>query len=186
MPRRTPKRTPPPKRRGSRLLGPYDLSTIGLLGGSEEQALGLGFALENGRAEGFAQTNVSANQTIKNLVERANQLVVQDSSNAYIVMQPDVHGPFARAINMSSLRTEFAAELSLGGLPDTLTEAAFKHQLDAKLNMTRGQSVFRGLPGDHNYRPTDATTGQQANIFIARTAQAKNLLPKMTPMRIRY
>ena len=184
MPRR-PKRTPP-QRRGSRLLGPYDLTTIGLPGGSEEQALSLAFAEEKGRLEGFAQSNVSANQTIKNLVERSNQLLVQDSSNAYIVMQPDQNGPFARSINMTSLRTEFAAELSLGGLPDTLTEAAFKHQLDQKLNMTRGQSVFRGLPGDHNYRPTDAKTGQQANIFIARTAQAKNLIPKMAPMRIRY
>ena len=181
MPRR-----PKVQRRGSRLLGPYDLTTIGLPGGDEEGAISLGLALERGRSEGFAQSNVSANQTIKSLVERSNQLLVQDSSNAYIVMQPDQHGPFARSINMSTLRTEFAAELTMGGLPDTLSEAAFKHQLDAKLNMTRGQSVFRGLPGDHNYRPTDATTGQQANIFIARTAQAKNLLPKMIPMRIRY
>ena len=183
MPRR-PKRTA--QRRGSRLLGPYDLTTIGLPGGDEEGALSLGFALENGRAEGFAQSNVSANQTIKSLVERSNQLLVQDSSNAYIVMQPDQNGPFARAINMATLRNEFATDLSLGGLPDTLTDDQFRHQLDQKLNMTRGQSVFRGLPGDHNYRPTDTTTGKAANIFIARTAQAKNLIPKMIPMRIRY
>ena len=74
----------------------------------------------------------------------------------------------------------------MGGLTDNLTDDQFRHQLDQNLNMSRGQSVFRGLPGDHNYRPTDTTTGKAANIFIARTAQAKNLIPKMTPMRIRY
>ena len=120
------------------------------------------------------------------LVERSNQLLVADTSNAYIVLQPDQNGPFARAVGMSALRNEFAADLTMGGLPDNLTDDHFRHQLDAKMNMTRGQSVFRGLPGDHNYRSTDTTTGKAANIFIARTAQAKNLIPKMIPMRIRY
>ena len=116
MPRRTPKRTA--QRRGSRLLGPYDLTTIGLPGGDEEGAISLGLALERGRAEGFAQSNVSANQTIKNLVELSNQLLVADSSNAYIVLQPDQNGPFARSINMSTLRTEFATDLTMVRLPD--------------------------------------------------------------------
>ena len=100
MPRRA-KRTPPPKR-GSRLLGPYDLSKIGLPGGSEEQALSLGFALEQGRAEGFTRATANITQSVTRLVERSNQLLVQDSQNAYIVLQPDQNGPFARSVNLST------------------------------------------------------------------------------------
>ena len=176
MPRRTPKRTPP-QRRGSRLLGPYDLSTIGLPGGSAEQALSLGFALEQGRAEGYASVTTIINKSVTRLVERSNQLLVQDSQNAYIVVQPDQNGPFARSVNLSTLRNEFASDLTMGGLPDNLTDDQFRHQLDAKMNMTRGQSVFRGIPGDHNYRPVDPITGKASSIYIARTAQAKNALP---------
>ena len=188
MPRR-PKRTPPPKR-GSRLLGPYDLSKIGLPGGSEEQALSLGFArleaLKQGRSEGFARANTKITHSITRLVERSNQLLVQDSSNAYIVLQPDQNGPFARSVNMATLRNEFAADLNMGGLPDTLTDDQFRHQLDQKMNMTRGQSVFRGIPVDHNYRPVDPVTGKAGGIYIARTAQAKNALPTtFAPLRIK-
>ena len=186
MPRRTPKRTPPPKRRGSRLLGPYDLSRIGLPGGTEEQALSLGFALEQGRAQGYANATTNINKSVTRLVERSNQLLVQDSQNAYIVLQPDQNGPFARSVNMATLRNEFASDLTMGGLPDNLTDDQFRHQLDAKMNMTRGQSVFKGIPGDHNYRPVDPATGKASSIYIARTAQAKNALPQtFAPLRIK-
>ena len=184
MSRRTPKRTA--QRRGSRLLGPYDLNTIGLPGGSEEQALSIGFALEQGRAQGYANATTNINKSVTRLVERSNQLLVQDSQNAYIVLQPDQNGPFARSINLATLRNEFANDLTMGGLPDTLTDDQFRHQLDAKMNMTRGQSVFRGIPGDHNYRPVDPTTGKASSIYIARTAQAKNALPPtFAPLRIK-
>ena len=162
MPRR-PKRTPP-QRRGSRLLGPYDLSKIGLPGGSEEQALSIGFALEQGRAEGFTRATANVTQAMTRLVERSNQLLVQDSTNAYIVLQPEQNGPFARSVNISTLRNEFAGDLIMGGLPDNLTDDQFRHQLDQKMNMTRGQSVFRGIPGDHNYRPVDPVTGKASSI----------------------
>ena len=66
---------------------------IGLPGGDEEQALSLGFArieaLEVGRREGYARANANATQVVTRLVERSNQLLVQDTSNAYIVLQPD-------------------------------------------------------------------------------------------------
>ena len=106
-------------------------------------------------------------------MERSNQLLVQDSSNAYIVLQPDQNGPFARAINMVTLRNEFAASLTMGGLPDNLTDDQFRHQLDQKLNMTLKQIVFRGLPIDHNWRV--------GSMYIARSAQSKNALPVMAP-----
>ena len=87
---------------------------------------------------------------------------------------------------MSALRNEFAADLTMGGLPDTLTDDQFRHQLDQKMNMTRGQSVFRGLPADHNYRPVDPATGKAANLYIARAAQSKNALPPtFAPLRIK-
>ena len=93
---------------------------IGLPGGDEESALALGFArfeaLESGRREGYARANANATQVVTRLVERSNQLLVADTSNAYIVLQPDQNGPFARAINMTTLRNKFAAELSLDGL----------------------------------------------------------------------
>ena len=80
---------------------------------------------------------------------------------------------------MASLRAEFDADLKMGGLPDNLTEAQFKHQLDAKLNMTRGQSAFKGVPGDHNFKA--------GSIYVARSAQARNALPKTyTPLRIKH
>ena len=110
-------------------------------------------------------------------MERSNQLLVQDSSNAYIVLQPDQNGPFARAINMDTLRHEFSADLARGGLPNNLTDDQFRHQLDQKSNMTREQSVFRGLPVDHNWRV--------GSMYIARTGQAKNALPVMTPLKIK-
>ena len=141
MPRRTPKRTPP--KRGSRLLGPYDLTAIGLPGGDEEQALSLGFA----RAEALE----SGRQTMRDLVERSNQLLVQDTANAYIVLQPDVNGPLVRAVDLTTLRNDYDNELKLGGLPSTLSDSQFKHQLDTKkLGMARKQSVFEGLPTQHH------------------------------------
>ena len=181
MPRRTPKRTAV-QRRGSRLLGPYDLSTIGLPGGDEDSALALGFArasaLAQGRNEGFARANANITQSVTRLVERSNQLLVQDSSNAYIVLQPDQNGPFARSVNMATLRNEFAADLTSGGLPVNLTDDQFRHQLDQKMNLTRGQSVFRGVPVDHNWRV--------GSMYIARTAQAKNALPPtFAPLKIK-
>ena len=180
MPRR-PKRTAV-QRRGSRLLGPYNLSAIGLPGGSEEQALSLGLArveaLEQGRNEGFARANANITQSVTRSVERSNQLLVQDSSNAYIVLQPDQNGPFARSVNMATLRNEFAADLTSGGLPDNLTDDQFRHQLDQKMNLTRGQSVFRGVVADHNWRV--------GSMYIARTAQAKNALPPtFAPLKIK-
>ena len=147
------------------------------MGGSEIEALSLGFARDEARREGFARANSNVTKSVTRLVERSNQLLVQDSSNAYIVLQPDQNGPFARAINMATLRNEFAADLTRGGLPDNLTDDQFRHQLDLKLNMTRGQSVFRGLPVDHNWRV--------GSTYIARTAQAKNALPVMTPLAIK-
>ena len=164
---------------------------IGLPGGDEESALALGFArfeaVESGRREGYARANANATQVVTRLVERSNQLLVQDTSNAYILLQPDQNGPFVRSVNLATLRNEFAADLAMGGLPDTLTDDQFRHQLDQKLNIDpRAKRLPRATRGDHNYRPTDTTTGKAANIFIARTAQAKNLIPKMIPMRIRY
>jgi hypothetical protein len=162
------------------------LSTIGLPGGSEEQALSIGFALEQGRAEGFTRATANVTQAMTRLVERSNQLLVQDSTNAYIVLQPDLNGPFARSVNISTLRNEFAGDLIMGGLPDNLTDDQFRHQLDAKMNLVRGQSVFKGIPGDHNYRPVDPVTGKVSSIYIARTAQAKNALPTtFAPLRIK-
>ena len=173
MPRR-PKRTPP--KRGSRLLGPYDMSTVGLPGGTEEQALSLGFALDSGR------------QTMRDLVERSNQLLVQDTANAYIVLQPELNGPLARAVDLTTLRNDYDYELNLGGLPITLTDNQFKHQLDTnKLGMARRQSVFEGVPTQHHWRPTDRVAGKQANIWIGRSSQAKNALPnRYDPLQIRY
>ena len=176
--RRTPRRRPNPP-----AVGPYNLSTLRLPGGSELEALSLGFsreeALDLGRTEGYANANLSATQAIKKLVERSNQLLVQDTSNAYIILMPDQNGPLARSVNMASLRAEFDADLTMGGLPNNLTEAQFKHQLDQKLNMTRGQSAFKGVPGDHNFKA--------GSIYIARLAQARNTLPKTyTPLRIKH
>ena len=80
---------------------------------------------------------------------------------------------------MATLRAEFESDLTMGGLPDTLTEAQFKHQLYQKLNMTRGQRVFRGVPVDHNFKV--------GSMYIARSAQAKNALPATyAPLRIRH
>ncbi len=88
---------------------------------------------------------------------------------------------------MSTLRAEFDIELALGGLPNTLTNDAFKHQLDQKLSIARGQSVFEGLPTDHHYRPANRAGDQQANIWIPSSAQAKNALPATyAPLKIRY
>ena len=65
-------------------------------------------------------------------------------------------------INMSyPLRNEFAADLMMGGLPDNLTD---DHS---------GTSST-----DHNWRV--------GSMFFARTAQAKNALPAMTPLKIKF
>ena len=178
MPRATNRRTPRRRSAHPPAVGPYNLSTQRLPGGSELEALSLGFALETGRREGYARATANVTQSVTRLVERSNQLLVQDSSNAYIVLTPDQNGPFARSINMATLRNEFAADLAKGGLPDNLTDDQFRHQLDLKLNMTRGQSAFRGLPVDHNWRV--------GSMHIARTAQAKNALPAMQPLRIKF
>ena len=57
-----------------------------------------------------------------------NQPLVQDTSNTYIVLQPDLNGPLARSVNMSTLRAEVASDVTMGGLPDDLTPDSFKHQ----------------------------------------------------------
>ena len=85
---------------------------------------------------------------------------------------------------MVTLRAKFDSDLTMGGLPADLMPDAFKHQLDQKLNMTRGQSAFRGVPVDHNWRPA---TGKEANIWIARSSQTKHALPtSYAPLRIRH
>ena len=88
---------------------------IGLPGGSEEEALSLGFARIEargiGRREGYSRASIDASETARRLVKRANQFLVQDTSNAYIVLQPELNGPFARAINLPTLRAEFASDL---------------------------------------------------------------------------
>ena len=118
-------------------VGPYDLDTVKLPMGNEFDALSMGLSRAN----------------IRRVVERSNQLLVQDTANAYIVLQPEINGPLARAVDMATLRTEFADDLKLGGLPDSLSNDQFKHQLDQKLSMKRGQSVIKGLASDHNWRP---------------------------------
>ena len=81
---------------------------------------------------------------------------------------------------MSTLRTEFAVNLAMGGLPDTLTEAAFKHQLDQKLDMSRGQLAFKGLPGD-------TTTGLRSDraagepLYCANGASKKCIADNVYP-----
>ena len=156
-----------PPRRAPR--HPKDL-VIGLPGGDEISALGQGFA----------------NQGIRRLAERSNQLLVEDTSNAYIVLQPELNGPLARSVDMATLRREFDSDLSIGGLPAALTDDQFRHQHDTnKLGIARRQSVFEGLPTTHHWRPSRG--GKQANIWIARSKQAKNALPhRYAPLQIRY
>ena len=156
-----------PPRRAPR--HPKDL-VVGLPGGDDISALGQGFAKQN----------------LHRLAERSNQILVQDTANAYIVLQPELNGPLARSMDMATLRRDFAHDLALGGLPDTLTDDQFRHQLDTnKLGIARRQSVFEGLPTTHHWRPSRG--GKQANIWIARSKQAKNALPnRYAPLQIRY
>ena len=157
-----------PPRRAPR--HPKDL-VVGLPGGDDISALGQGFG----------------NQGIRRLAERSNQLLVQDTANAYIVLDARQNGPLARSIDMATLRREYASDLALGGLPGTLSDDQFRHQLDTnKLGIARRQSVFKGVPTTHHWRPTNRA-GKQADIWIARSKQAKNALPnRYDPLQIRY
>ena len=156
-----------PPRRAPR--HPKDL-VVGLPAGDEFSALGQGFASQN----------------LHRLAERSNQLLVQDTANAYIVLQPELNGPLARSVDMATLRREFDSDLAIGGLGAALTDDQFRHQLDTnKLGIARRQSVFEGLPTTHHWRPT-SRGGKQANIWIARSKQAKNALPIMAPLKIKY
>ena len=157
----------PPRRRTWR---PKDL-VVGLPGGDEFSALGQGFS----------------NQNLHRLAERSNQLLVQDTANAYIVLDARQNGPLARSIDMATLRREYAGDLALGGLAAALTDDQFRHQLDTnKLGIARRQSIFEGVPTTHHWRPTNRA-GKQADIWIARSKQAKNaLLNRYDPLQIRY
>ena len=158
----------PPRRRAPR--HPKGL-VVGLPGGDDMSALGQGFATQN----------------LHRLAERSNQLLVQDTANAYIVLDAKQNGPLARSMDMATLRREFASDLALGGLGAGLTDDQFRHQLDTnKLGIARRQSIFEGVPTNHHWRPTDRA-GKQADIWIARSKQAKNALPnRYAPLQIRY
>ena len=149
---------------------PKDL-VVGLPGGDEISALGQGFATQN----------------LHRLAQRSNQLLVQDTANAYIVLQPELNGPLARSVDMATLRREFDSDLATGGLSSALTDDQFRHQLDTnKLGIARRQSVFEEVPTNHHWRPTNRA-GKQADIWIARSKQAKNALPnRYDPLQIRY
>ena len=157
-----------PPRRAPR--HPKDL-VVGLPGGDDISALGQGFATQN----------------LHRLAERSNQLLVGDTVNAYIVLDARQNGPLARSIDMATLRREYAGDLALGGLTAALTDDQFRHQLDTnKLGIARRQSVFEGVPTTHHWRPTNRA-GKQADIWIARSKQAKNALPnRYDPLQIRY
>ena len=159
----------PPRRRAPR--HPKGL-VVGLPGGDDISALGQGFATQN----------------LHRLAERSNQLLVQDTANAYIVLDAKQNGPLARSMDMATLRREFASDLALGGLGAALTDDQFRHQLDTnKLGIARRQSIFEGVPTNHHWRPTDRATGKQADIWIARSKQSKNALPnRYAPLQIRY
>ena len=101
----------------------HDLPHFNTSNSNAKLVLSLGLALEQGRAEGFTRATANITQSVTRLVERSNQLLVQDSQNAYIVLQPDQNGPFARSVNLATLRNEFSSDLTMGGLPDTLTDA---------------------------------------------------------------
>ena len=156
-----------PPRRAPR--HPKDL-VVGLPGGDDISALGQGFSTQN----------------LHRLAERSNQLLVQDTANAYLVLDARQNGPLARSIDMATLRREYAGDLAIGGLPDTLSDDQFRHQLDTnKLGIARRQSIFEGVPTTHHWRPSRG--GKQADIWIARSKQAKNALPnRYAPLQIRY
>ena len=88
---------------------PKDL-VMGLPGGDEINALGQGFVNQNNRR----------------VAERSNQLLVQDTSTVYIVLDPKLNGPLARAIDPPTLRAEFDHDLNMGGLPSGLSNNQFK------------------------------------------------------------
>ena len=78
--------------------------------------------------DGSAATVTS--QNARRIVQRANQLLIQDTTNEYVVLQPGLNGPLARSMDLTTLRSEFDGDLTMGGLPASLTNDPFKHQLD--------------------------------------------------------
>ena len=177
MPRRTkPRRKARPRRPPP--VGPFDLSTIKLPGGSEMEALATGFERLRSYHQGRVDTEALA-----------NRMVVIHTNSALGVYDPDNYGGLLVPMSVGQFRTDYEGVLEAhdrqhgkqgddklheevkqkGGQTPGISNDAWLKRLDKATGLPRGGSRFNGLPQD---RYMEFPSG----VLVAGSKTFKNLL----------
>ena len=141
-------------------VGPYDLSTIQLPFGSEFDALETGFARERAGREGYNNATLIANQHL-----------LRDTQNAYVVADIEAHGGIARALTKENLYKEYKLDID-AAIPGTNLDK-LAHDLKKSMKIPRNQSVSAGWAGQHSLNP-------RPGLYITHVKSAKSALPAMS------
>ena len=148
-------------RQRNKPVGPYDLRTIKLPGGSELSALAQGFSRLSARDAGYMEAALVANERL-----------LENTSNAYLVVDlAEPNGAIGRAMTEPQLFDKYKGDLERQ-LPGT-HKKKLHHDITKAMGIPRGQGVDVGLPYEHTFQPNE-------NLFITHTASAR----KVVPMRL--
>jgi hypothetical protein len=151
-----------PRARKTTPLGPYDLSTRKLPGGTEIQALAAGYAslaLRDSQEAGYPARERAKEQKVgydQGYVEAAgvaNNRIIRDTNSAYLltdVTKP--HGGIFRAVELNAVMREYTADIeaSVGHSMPT-TDSTRRKMLDKAMGLKKGQKTADGLPAEFRF-----------------------------------
>ena len=184
MPRQRRRATP----RKQAPLGPYDLSTRLLPGGTEIQALAAGYAalaLSDSQEAAYParerarEQKVGYNLGYVEAASFANGRLIRDTASSYLVSDiTKPHGGILRGVGLGDVLKEYGADISFAlkkSLPKT--DSTQRKMLESAMGLQRGQSVADGLPAQFKFVVKDG-------LIITHTGPAKVFLRKQDRMGI--
>ena len=139
MPRNT-------RRKVSKAVGPFDLSTRKLPGGTELEALETGYVRARERKAGYDLGYVEA-------VGVANDRMIRDTRSAYLLADiTKPHGAIFRGVSLKDVLTEYKADIeaSVGHAIPT-TDSTQRKMMDKAMGVSRGQKTSEGLPAEFRF-----------------------------------
>ena len=166
-----------PQRRKARTnnnkpVGPFDLSTRKLPGGTEMEALAAGYAtLMLPARERAREQKAGYDLGYVEAAGVANDRMIRDTSSAYLLADiTKPHGGIFRGITLKDVLTEYRADIeaSVGHAIPT-TDSTQRKMLDTAMGLSRGQKTSEGLPAEFRFviKP---------GISITHVSPAKNFL----------
>ena len=161
-------------------LGPYDLSTRKLPGGTEIAALAAGYAsqaLMDSQEAGYPARERAKEHKVgyeRGYVEAAgvaNGRMIRDTKSAYLLADTNKpHGGILRGMELKQVFDEYGTDISRSlqkALPKT--DSTKRKMLEGAMGLQRGQSVTDGLPAQYRFVVKDG-------LVITHATPAKTYL----------